>query len=70
MKGKRKMSKPLTKTALLATAKTLDIKGLSKKTKPEIIHAIQLAEGNVDCFGKIPTCTLNDCMFRADCIPA
>lgn len=62
------MKKNITKTELLATAKTLGIKAVSKKTKPEIIHAIQLAEGNIDCFGKIPDCTIIECRFRGECI--
>lgn len=48
-------------------AKDLNMKNSAKLRKEELIHAIQLAEGNVDCFGKIPDCGHNDCLFYADC---
>lgn len=50
-------------------AKGLNLKNAGKLRKEELIHAIQLAEGHVDCFGKIPDCGLLDCLFRPDCLP-
>lgn len=50
-------------------AKGLDVKNLNKLRKEELIHAIQLAEGNSDCFGKIPDCGETECLFRPDCLP-
>jgi len=58
----------ITKTALLATAKNLGVKGVSKKTKPEIIHLLQSSEGNTPCFQQIPTCAIQECMYRAECV--
>jgi len=58
----------VTKTALLATAKDLGLKGLSKMKKPEIIHAIQVGEGNSPCFQQIPNCGIGDCLYRSECI--
>ncbi len=50
-------------------AKMLGINTVSKiKKKDALIHAIQLAEGNTDCFKKIPDCTLNKCKWFEDCI--
>ncbi len=50
-------------------AKKLGINSVSKiKDKEALIHAIQLAEGNTDCFNKIPDCTLNNCFWFGDCI--
>jgi len=60
--------KPTTKVALLETAKELGLKGLSKKSKPEIIHAIQSGEGNSPCFQKIPDCGIHDCRYRSECV--
>ena len=56
----------------LATAKKM-AKGLGlkpgKKTKSELIHAIQTAEGNFDCFGTaINYCDQMDCCFKDDCL--
>ncbi len=60
--------KAITKTALLEKAKVMGVKGLSKKSKPEIIHAIQIAEGNSPCFQQIPDCAIQDCLYRSECI--
>ncbi|MBI3582238.1 MAG: hypothetical protein HY098_09245 [Nitrospinae bacterium] len=50
-------------------AKSLGINTVSKiKKKDTLIHAIQLAEGNTDCFKKIPDCTLTNCKWFGDCI--
>jgi len=60
--------KTITKTALLEKAKELGLKGLSKKEKAEIIHALQEAEGNAPCFGRIPDCGIVECLYRSECI--
>ena len=40
-----------------------------KFTKTDLIHAIQIAEGNTPCFGfSIEACPYTDCCFRADCL--
>lgn len=42
-----------------------------KLKKPELILAIQKAEGNTPCFGTgTPACPYLDCLWRNDCIPA
>ncbi len=49
-------------------AKGLGIK-LSNKKKTELIHAIQIAEGHFDCFGKAEGyCDQENCSFRDDCL--
>ncbi len=50
-------------------AKGLGIKNAAKLRKEELIHTIQLAEGHDDCYGRIPDCGQNDCLFRSDCLP-
>jgi len=40
-----------------------------KKKKAELIHAIQIAEGNTPCFGTSNgQCIYTDCCFRHDCL--
>lgn len=38
--------------------------------KPELIQAIQRAEGNFDCFGSATSgyCDQTDCLWRDDCV--
>lgn len=48
--------KPLPRSALTQKAKEMGLKGLSNMSKPDIIHALQVAEGNVPCFQRIPDC--------------
>lgn len=49
-------------------AKTVGVNAGSMK-KVELIHAIQLAEGNLDCFGKAGgSCDQEGCAFRSDCL--
>ena len=49
-------------------AKGLGIKSGNKK-KTELIHAIQIAEGNFDCFGNAEgDCDQEDCLFRVECL--
>jgi len=58
----------MNKIELLDKAKEKGLKGLSKKSKPEIIHALQIAEGNSPCFGQIPDCGIVECLYRGECI--
>jgi hypothetical protein len=40
-----------------------------KMKKPELIHAIQRAEGNSPCFGRSNgQCPYTDCCFMKDCL--
>jgi len=40
-----------------------------KLKKDELIKAIQLAEGNFDCFGTaVNECDQANCLFREDCL--
>ena len=49
-------------------AKGLGIKSSNKK-KTELTHAIQIAEGHFDCFGKAEDyCDQENCRFRDDCL--
>lgn len=49
-------------------AQNVGVKAGSKK-KDQLIHAIQLAEGNFDCFGKAQgDCDQSNCTFRKDCL--
>lgn len=48
-------------------AKKLGISGYSKLAKPALIHAIQLAEGNNDCYGRVADCSLSECLFYIPC---
>lgn len=55
--------------AIKEIAKTKGVSNISKlKKKDELIRAIQLAEGNSDCFGRIPDCLQMDCAWREDCL--
>jgi len=58
----------ITKKALNDMARDLGIKNAAKAKKEELIHAIQTAEGNDACFGRIPGCAIKPCLFRGDCI--
>lgn len=60
--------KPITKLALLEKAREMELKGLSSKSKPDIIHALQVAEGNSPCFQRIPDCGIQECVYRSECI--
>lgn len=52
-----------------AIAKTRGIKAGNLK-KPELIQAIQKAEGNFDCFGSATSgyCDQTNCLWREDCL--
>ena len=58
----------LTREFLNARARELGVKGIAKLKKPELIHAIQSAEGNAPCFQRIPDCQVSPCLFRSECI--
>ena len=49
-------------------AKKMGIKTANMK-KADIIKAIQLAEGNIDCYnsGKSAECGQDNCLWREDC---
>ncbi len=59
--------KKITKKELTTKAAGLNLKGVAKLRKPELIHAIQIAEGNNDCFSRITDCAVSPCLYRADC---
>jgi hypothetical protein len=41
-----------------------------KMNKTDLVHAIQLAEGNPPCFRtEIDSCGQTDCCWRSDCLP-
>lgn len=48
-------------------AKQLNVAGYSKMAKPELIHAIQLAESNSDCYQRVLDCGLRECLFYMPC---
>lgn len=50
-------------------AKEKGVKG-GKMKKDELVRAIQLAEGNFDCYGTAVTgdCSQSGCCWRADCL--
>jgi len=60
-------TKRITKKDLTSKAADLNLKGVAKLRKPELIHAIQIAEGNSDCFARISNCAVSPCLYRADC---
>jgi len=60
-------NKKVTRAILVTMAKALGIKRISTMKKAELIHAIQLAEGNSDCFGRIKNCAVDPCLFRKEC---
>jgi len=49
-------------------AKKMGIKTANMK-KADVIRAIQLAEGNIDCYdsGKSAECGQDNCLWREDC---
>ncbi len=59
--------KKITKKELLVKATEFDLKGVQKLKKESLIHAIQIAEGNDDCFKNIQNCAVSPCLFRAEC---
>ncbi|ATX80005.1 Rho termination factor, N-terminal domain [Mariprofundus aestuarium] len=59
--------KTITKKDLLEKAAEIGLKGGAKLRKPELIHAIQIAEGNTDCFTRISNCAVTPCLYRSEC---
>jgi hypothetical protein len=58
----------ITVKELKAMAKDLGV-GTTRLQKAELIKAIQLAEGNFDCFGTAEDyCDQTSCLFRQDCL--
>ena len=57
----------LQKVKAIAKAKGIEAGNLKK---PELIRAIQRAEGNFDCFGSAASgfCDQVNCMWREDCM--
>ncbi len=52
-----------------AKAKAMGLKNTFGLTKTELIHMIQRAEGNFDCFGSATDyCDQFQCCFREDCL--
>ncbi len=62
------MQKKITKKELLGIAKKLGIKNVQNLKKANLIHRIQVVEGNTACFQTIPDCTVSPCLFRGECI--
>lgn len=52
---------------LKSMAKDLGVANISRLNKTDLIHAIQLAEGNNDCYGRIMDCDLQECLFYLPC---
>lgn len=52
-----------------AIAKSKDVK-LGSMKKPELIRAIQQAEGNFDCYGSVTSgyCDQINCLWHKDCV--
>jgi len=60
--------KSISMSEIKAKAKTLGIIP-GKMKKPELIHAIQIAEGYTPCFGRSNgQCSNTDCCFMKDCL--
>jgi hypothetical protein len=60
--------KRMTMPEIKMKAKELGIEP-GKMKKPELIHAIQTAEGNMPCFGRSNgQCPYTDCCFMKDCL--
>ena len=50
-----------------ARARSLKVTHYSRMKKHDLIRAVQLAEGNTDCFQQIEGCGEIDCCWRDDC---
>ena len=57
----------MTARQLREKARALAVKNYGRMTKERMIRAIQLAEGNVDCYKKIRGCGQMDCCWRDEC---
>jgi hypothetical protein len=60
-------TKKVTKKELAEKAVGLGLRGISKLRKLELIHSIQVAEGNTDCFSRILNCAVTPCLYQAEC---
>ena len=60
----------MTVKEIQAIAKKLGIQ-YSRQKKAELIHTIQMAEGNINCFGtgNDINCGEESCLWREDCMP-
>lgn len=68
--GRKKTGgKPTSLASLKTMAKGMGVRGYYKMKKSELIWAIQVAEGNVACFSRIPDCGISECLWRAECQP-
>lgn len=62
------LHKSMKLTEIKLKAKNLGI-APGRMKKAELIHAIQVAEGNTPCFGKSSgQCPYTDCCFMGDCL--
>jgi hypothetical protein len=54
-------------TEIRTKARHLGVKNYSRLNKMDLIHAIQVAEGNSPCYQQIYDCRVDDCCWREDC---
>lgn len=54
-------------TEIRSKGREVGVKNYSKMNKKDLIHAIQVAEGNSPCFQEIYDCRVYDCLWREDC---
>jgi len=66
---KKTGGKPTSLANLKTKAKDMGVSNFSKMKKSELIWAIQVSEGNVACFSRIPGCGISECLWRVDCQP-
>ncbi len=59
--------KKITKKILLEKAGGLGMKGVQNLRKVDLIHAIQMTEGNSPCFLRIKNCAVDPCLYRFEC---
>ena len=55
-------------TEIKKMAKGMGLK-VSRVKKADLIREIQVAEGNIPCFGTVIECDRLDCLWREDCLP-
>ena len=69
MKNYSKLRKNELSLAILLheTARKQKLKDYSKLDQAELIRAIQVAEGNQPCYGRIFDCRQDDCAWFAPC---
>jgi hypothetical protein len=54
-------------TEIRTMARNLAVKNYSRLNKTDLIHAIQVAEGNSPCYQQIYDCRVDPCLWRPDC---